>query len=48
MILNGKSVCDGKNGTCRSCFTCGNPKKVLLKNGIKKDLCPRCYIEESK
>lgn len=42
MILNGKSVCD----ICKSCFTCGTPKKILLTNEGKKDLCPRCYDKE--
>lgn len=48
MILNGKNVCDGKNGTCRTCFTCGMPKRTLIKNGLVKELCPKCYAEESK
>lgn len=42
MILNGKNVCD----TCKSCFTCGTPKKILTVNGAKKELCPRCYEKE--
>ena len=45
MILNGKNVCD----VCKSCFTCGTPKKTLVKGSVVKELCPRCYnIEKDK
>lgn len=42
MLLNGKNVCD----RCRSCFTCGTPKRTLIKNNITRELCPKCYTIE--
>lgn len=43
MMLNGKNVCDN----CKSCFTCGTPKKVLVVNNVKKELCPNCYNKQT-